>query len=137
NAITGWGGRLVGFEDVTLEGLLGRVLAPLVWLLGIPWEDAFWVGELVGVKTVLNEFVAFLRLEAILEGGGPVSERTAVITTYALAGFANFGSVAMTIAGIGGVAPNARRTLAELGLKSLLAGGLAALMTAALAALLL
>lgn len=137
NAITGWGGRLVGFEDITLEGLLGRVLAPVVWLLGIPWEDAFWVGELIGVKTVLNEFVAFIRLEGILEGGGPVSERTAVITTYALAGFANFGSVAMTIAGIGGVAPNARRTLAELGLKSLLAGGLAALMTAAMAALLL
>ena len=137
NAITGWGGSLVGFPDLSLEGILGRVLAPMMWLLGIPWADALWVGELVGVKTILNEFVAFLRLEAILEGGAPVSERTVVITTYALAGFANFGSVAMTIAGIGGVAPNARRTLAELGLKSLFAGALAALMTAALAALLL
>lgn len=137
NAITGWAGRLVGFQDVTLEGLLGQVLAPLVWLLGIPWGDALWVGELVGVKTILNEFVAFLRLERLLAEGAAVSERTVVITTYALAGFANLGSVAMTIAGIGGVAPNARRTLAELGLKSLLAGALAALMTAALAALLL
>ena len=137
NAITGWGGRLFGFENITLERLLGWVLAPLVWLLGIPWGDALWVGELVGVKTILNEFVAFLRLEALLDTGPPAAERTVVITTYALAGFANFGSVAMTIAGIGGVAPNARRTLAELGLKSLLAGALAAMMTAALAALLL
>ncbi len=137
NAITGWAGSIAGVEELTLEGMLGLAMAPVMWLVGIPWHDAVWVGELVGIKTILNEFVAFLRLESILEGGQAVPERTVIITTYALAGFANFGSVAMTIAGIGGVAPDSRRTLAELGLKSLAAGAMAALMTAALAALLL
>ena len=137
NAMVGWAGTLVGLQDLTLEGMLGTLLAPLMWLVGIPWTDALWVGELVGIKTILNEFVAFLQLESILSQGSDVSHRTAVVTTYALAGFANFGSIAMTIAGIGGVAPRAKKTLAELGLKSLVAGAMAALMTASLAALLL
>ena len=137
NAIVGWFGGLFGMDHLSLEWMLGRVLAPLMWLVGVPWADAVVVGELMGVKTILNEFVAFVRLEAILSEGGPLQERSVVIASYAIAGFANFGSIAMTIAGIGGVAPNARRTLAELGMKSLVAGTLATLSTAAIAGALL
>lgn len=137
NATIGWAGGFVGFPELTLEQLLGWGLAPVVWLVGIPWSEATVVGELVGIKTVLNEFVAFLRLETLLEGSQALSDRTVIITTYALAGFANFGSIAMTIAGIGGIAPNAKRHLAELGIRSMVAGAMAALMTASWAALLL
>ncbi len=86
---------------------------------------------------MLNEFVAFLRLDALLTEGAQLQDRSVVIISYAIAGFANFGSIAMTIAGIGGVAPSARRPLAELGIRSLIAGAMAALMTAAVAALLI
>ncbi len=137
NAFVGWIGGLAGFPELTLEWMIGRVIAPIIWLVGVPWVDAVTVGELVGVKTILNEFVAFLRLQALLESGSTLSPRSVILATYALAGFANFGSIAMTIAGIGGVAPNAKRTLAELGLKSLLAGTLATLTTAAVAGTLL
>lgn len=133
NALIGWAGAQVGMPYLTLEWALGRALAPILWLVGVPWVDAVVVGELMGVKTILNEFVAFLRLQELLEGGAPLAPRSVVLASYALAGFANFGSIAMTIAGIGAVAPDARRTLAELGIKSLVAGSLATLATAAVA----
>ena len=99
--------------------------------------DAGVVGQLVGVKTVLNEFVAFLQLQEIVSGGSVLSERSATIATYALAGFANFGSVAMQIAGIGEIAPERRQDLAQLGLRAMVGGLLAALMTASVAAMLI
>lgn len=138
NAGVGWLGGFVGAEGLSLEGILGTVLAPVAWLIGVPWADAPLVAELVGVKTVLNEFVAYVRLSDLLATDpGALQERSIVLSTYALAGFANFGSVAMQIAGIGELAPSRRDELARLGVRALIGGTLAALMTAAVAGVLL
>ncbi len=136
NAGIGWAGGWVGLEGLSLEGMLGVVLAPLAWLIGVPWADAPAVAELIGVKTVLNEFVAFIRLSESLGPGG-MQDRSMILCTYALAGFANFGSVAMQIAGIGALAPTKREELARLGFRALVGGTIAALMTAAVAGILL
>lgn len=137
NAGVGWLGGWVGAEELSLERILGVVLAPLAWLIGIPWADAPFVAELIGVKSVLNEFVAFVRLSEELSGGSALQERSVILCTYALAGFANFGSVAMQIAGIGELAPTKREELARLGFRALIGGTIAALMTAAVAGILL
>ncbi|MGY8779196.1 MAG: NupC/NupG family nucleoside CNT transporter [Longimicrobiales bacterium] len=137
NGVIGWVGALGGFADLTLERILGGVLAPVAWMLGIPWADAGLIGQMIGVDFVLNEFVAFARLSGTLASGQAVDPRSVVIGIYALTTFANFGSVAMTIAGIGAIAPSRRPDLARLGLKSMLAGLLASLATAAVAGILL
>ncbi len=137
NAGVGWLGGWVGAGGLSLEGILGVVLAPIAWLIGVPWADAPAVAELIGVKTVLNEFVAFVRLSEQLTGDGALQERSVILCTYALAGFANFGSVAMQIAGIGELAPTKREELARLGFRALIGGTIAALMTAAVAGILL
>lgn len=137
NACFGLAGRLVGFDGLTLQGVLGQLLSPIAWVIGVPWSDARTVGELIGVKTVLNEFVAFRQLSDNLQGASPIGERSAVLASYALAGFANFGSIAMQIAGIGELAPGKRAMLAELGMRALIGGAIAALMTAAVAGILL
>jgi CNT family concentrative nucleoside transporter len=108
----------------------------VAWLLGVPWSDAARVGQLVGLEVVLNEFVAFVRLEELLSSGVAMEGRSVVIALYALTSFANFGSVAMTLAGIGAIAPSRRHDLARLGLRAMLAGLLATLLTAALAGVL-
>lgn len=136
NGVVGWAGGLVGAEGLTLEGMLGWLLAPLAWMLGVSWADAGFVGQLIGVDAVLNEFVAFVQLAGALGSGVSLEPRSVIISIYALASFANFGSVAMTIAGVGEIAPSRRHDLARLGLKAMLAGLLAALMTAALAGIL-
>jgi CNT family concentrative nucleoside transporter len=133
NAFVGWTAGLVGVEGLTLESMMGWVLAPMAWLLGVPWGEAGIVGRLIGVEAVLNEFVAFVQLESLLREGVVLSGRSRVITIYALASFANFGSVAMTLAGLGGIAPSRRHDLARLGLRAMAAGLLGALMTAAVA----
>ncbi len=137
NAGVGWMGRTAGFADVTLQRMLGVVMAPVAWMIGVPWTDAHVVGELIGVKTVLNEFVAFRQLADYLQGPVVLSHRSMVLASYALAGFANFGSIAMQIAGMGELAPNKRSMLAELGMRALLGGLIASLMTAAVAGVLL
>lgn len=136
NAGIGWVGSLAGAPELTLQGLLGRALAPLAWAIGVPWQDARTVGELIGVKTVLNEFVAFRQLADHLQGTGALAPRSMVIASYALAGFANFGSIAMQIAGMGELAPSKRSLLAQLGPRALLGGALASLMTATVAGML-
>ena len=137
NAVVGWTGGLVGLEGLTLEGMLGWLLSPVAWMLGVPWADATLVGQLIGVEVVLNEFVAFVQLEHALGAGAAMDPRSVIISIYALASFANFSSIAMTIAGVGEIAPSRRQDLARLGLKAMLAGLLATLMTAALAGMLI
>jgi CNT family concentrative nucleoside transporter len=137
NALLGWGGSLVGLEALSLEAILGWVLAPLAWLMGVPWEDAVVVGSLMGVKTVLNEFVAYLQLSSILQGETPLQPRSVVIAIYALSGFANFSSIAIQLGGIGPIAPSRRHDLSRLGLRAMVAGSLAAFMTATIAGMLL
>jgi CNT family concentrative nucleoside transporter len=137
NAVLLWGGGLVGVEGLTLERILGWVLAPLAWLMGVPWSDAGTVGSLIGVKTAVNEFVAYLQLAGMMGEGGGLSARAEIISTYALLGFANFSSIAIQIGGIGGLAPERRGDLARLGLKAMIGGNLAAFMSASLAGMLL
>jgi CNT family concentrative nucleoside transporter len=133
NGILGWAGGIVGFEAVTLEMILGWLLAPLAWIMGVPWSDAPFVGSLLGVKTVLNEFFAYIRLASTLAGPHDLSPRSIVIATYALAGFANFASIAMQIGGIGSLAPSRRHDLSRVGLRAMVGGALAAFMTATVA----
>jgi len=129
-------GDWLGAPDVSLQSLLGLALAPLAWLLGVPWADAREVGALLGVKTVLNEFLAYRELALLVEGG-TLAPRSAVIASYALCGFANLGSLAILLGGIGGLAPGRRGEVARLGLRSIVSGSLASFLTACLAGFLL
>ena len=136
NDLIGGIGGLLGIADLTLEGILGVLLAPLAFLMGVPWHDATTVGSLLGIKTVLNEFLAYQQLgEAI--ANGQLSERSRVIASYALCGFANFGSLAILLGGIGGIVPSRRHEVASLGLYAILSGSLASFMTACLAGILI
>jgi CNT family concentrative nucleoside transporter len=131
-SVGGW----FGVEDLSLQKLLGYALAPLAWLLGVPWQDASQVGALLGIKTVLNEFIAYGEL-ADLVAAGAIAPRSAVIASYALCGFANFGSLAILLGGIGGLAPSRRPEVALLGVRSIVSGSLATFMTACVAGLLI
>ncbi len=130
-------GGVVGLDGLTLERIFGWVLAPLAWLMGVPWADAGQVGALIGVKTVLTEFIAYLQLAGTLAVDGSLSPRGAVIATYALLGFANLPSIAIQIGGIGGIAPERRGDLSRLGVRAMVGGNLAAFMSASLAGMLL
>jgi concentrative nucleoside transporter, CNT family len=132
--LQGWGALAEG-QSVTLEIFLGWLLAPLAWVMGVPWGDAVAVGSLLGIKTVANEFVAYLRLADLL-AADVLSPRSIVISTYALAGFANFSSIAIQIGGIGGIAPSRRSDLSRVGLRAMVGGSLAAFLTATIAGIL-
>ncbi len=119
---------------IDLQWIFGHVLAPVAWLLGVPWHDALAVGNLMGTKLVLNEFVAFSLLGPLK---GHIAARSFTIATYALCGFANFSSIGVQIGGIGALAPARKRDLARLGFRALLAGTLANYLAAAIAGLLL
>ncbi|MEJ2185287.1 MAG: nucleoside transporter C-terminal domain-containing protein [Gemmatimonadota bacterium] len=149
NALLGWATGIIGLtgwlqahgvlqagHSLTLEHLLGWVLAPVAWIMGVPWHDATTIGSLLGVKTVVNEFVAYLQLQNLLASGASLSPRSVIIATYALAGFANFSSIAIQIGGIGGIAPSRRSDLSRLGFRAMIAGTIAAFMTATIAGIL-
>jgi CNT family concentrative nucleoside transporter len=137
NGMLGWAGGLVGVEGLTLEAILGWVLAPLAWLMGVPWADAPQIASLMGVKTVLNEFFAYIQLAGVLGGEHDLQPRSIIIVTYALAGFANFSSIAIQLGGIGGIAPSRRHDLSRLGLRAMIGGSIAAFMTATVAGMIL
>ena len=118
---------------LTFEQMLGWVFAPLAWLIGIPWGEAGQAGALLGVKTVLNEFVAYLQLAAVAPEA--LSDRSRLILTYALCGFANFGSLGIMIGGIAAMVPSRRAEVASLGAKTMVSGTLSTLMTAAVVGL--
>ena len=128
-------GQAVNSPGLSLERILGLLLAPLAFLMGVPWHEAPTVASLIGVKTVLNEFLAYQQLGDLM-AAGQLGERSRVIASYALCGFANFGSLAILLGGIGGIAPGRRAEVASLGLRSILAGSLASFMTACMAGLL-
>ena len=131
SGVGGWFGQ----PNLSFQMLVGYLFAPVMFLLGIPWDEAQVAGGLFGTKIVLNEFVAFIDLGAMEPG--TLSARTQAIVTFALCGFANFSSIAIQMAVTGGLAPNQRPVIARLGLKALAAGSLANLMSAALAGLFL
>ena len=134
----GWAGSITGLEDwlgqpLDLALILGWIFAPLAFLVGVPWSEAVTVGGLIGTKIVANEFVAYVALGDLQVD---LSDRSVLIATYALCGFANFASIAIQIGGIGGIAPARRPDLARLGLKAVLAGALVSLLNAAWAGIL-
>ena len=136
NALLGWVGGLVGFPTLSLELILSFLLAPIAWLMGIPWADCGQVGTLLGKRTILNEFIAYVDLQTLIQENR-ISERAVIIATYALCGFANIGSIGIQIGGIGGIAPNRQPDLAQLGLRAMIGGTLACFMTASIAGMLL
>lgn len=139
-----WLGDVTGLSAVLgkptdMATLLGYVLSPIAWLIGVPWQDANIVGGLIGQKIVLNEFVAYLQLADIVNGKVPgvvLTDQGKLIATYALCGFANFSSIAIQIGGIGGLAPDRRQDLARFGMRAVLGGTIATLMTATIAGVL-
>ncbi|TXB68953.1 NupC/NupG family nucleoside CNT transporter [Phaeodactylibacter luteus] len=118
------------FEGFNIEYVLGMLFAPLAWLLGVASEDVLLVGQLLGLKTTLNEFFAYAALEGIKD---QISYKSLLIATYALCGFANFASIGIQIGGIGAIAPSQRKTLTEFGIKALIGGTVACFLTAAIA----
>jgi CNT family concentrative nucleoside transporter len=125
-------------SELTLRGLLGYVFAPLAWMMGISWGDCHIAGELLGVRLISNEFIAYAELgPMIAQPDAPISPRTQILLSYALCGFANFGSIGVQLGGIGAAAPTRASDLAGLGLRAMLGGMLACFMTACVAGVLL
>jgi CNT family concentrative nucleoside transporter len=133
-----WIGEVTGLDSVvgqplSLSLILGYILSPLAWIIGIPWSEAVIVGGLIGEKIVLNEFVAYLHLGELKD---TLSQHSVLISTYALCGFANFSSIAIQLGGIGGLAPKRRPDIARLGIRAVIGGTLATMMTATIAGVL-
>jgi len=124
----------IGGRPLTLQRVLGGALAPVVWLMGVPWQEAPAAGRLMGIKTMLNEFLAYLELSRLAPG--TLSDRSMLIMTYAMCGFANPGSLGIMIGGMGTMAPGRRSEIVSLGLRSVVAGTLATCMTGAVVGIL-
>jgi len=127
---------ILGVMDLSLQQILGWIFSPLAWVMGIPWHEAGTMGTLMGEKLVLTELIAYGDL-AELRATNSISDRSAIIASYALCGFANFASVGIQLGGIGGIAPERRKDLAKLVLKAMLGGALASWLTATLAGILI
>ena len=132
NGLLGGIGGWFGIEGLTLQGILGKLLAPLAWLLGVPWHEAAAAGSLIGQKFIMTEFIAYLSFSEITD---TLSPHTQVIVTFALCGFANLTSIAILLGGMGSLVPERRQDIAALGFMSVLAGTLSNLMSAVLASL--
>jgi concentrative nucleoside transporter, CNT family len=135
NAILGL--IIIGDTPLSLQLILGWFFAPFAFFMGVPWAEANTVGMLLGEKLVLTEFVAYLHLGELMNGGEALSQRSATIASYALCGFANFASIGIQIGGIGGIAPERMSEIASLGIRAMIGGTLAAFMTATIAGVLL
>ena len=135
NGLLGGLGNIFGVPELSFQRIVGYVFQPIMFLIGVPWQEAGTAGGLFGTKIVLNEFVAFIDLGAMQ--AGELSARSRAIVTFALCGFANFSSIAIQMAVTGGLAPNQRPMIAKLGIKALIAGSLANLMSAALAGMMM
>ena len=136
NAILGWALSWTAW-NFTIQEAVGWLNVPFAWLMGVPPDECARVGSVLGERVVLNEFMGYLQLTSMMEGEGALSPRTSAIATYALCGFANFGSVAIQIGGISTLAPDRRADLAKLGLKAMVGGVLACYLTATVAGLLM
>lgn len=130
NGLLQYFGAFVGFEDITLELLLGYLLGPVAWLLGIPWAEASTAGSLIGQKLILNEFVAYVAFSGVSELLSPIAQ---AVVIFALCGFANLSSIAILLGGLGAIAPSRRDDISRLGVRALIAATLANLMSAAVA----
>jgi CNT family concentrative nucleoside transporter len=125
----------VAGEALTFQRILGWLMGPVCWLMGIPWSEAAAAGSLMGVKTILNEFIAYVQLSNL--PAGTLSGRSELIMTYALCGFANFGSLGIMLGGLTTMVPERRKEIVSLGMKSILAGTLATCCTGAVVGIIL
>jgi CNT family concentrative nucleoside transporter len=150
NYFFGWVGGWSGLNDIianntpydkfSLETVLGIVFAPLMWLIGVAKEDMMLMGQLLGIKLAASEFVAYIQLAELKNAANSIHltyEKSVIMATYMLCGFANFASIGIQIGGIGSLAPNQRKTLSEFGLKAVIGGSLASLLSATIAGMLL
>lgn len=137
NGMLGGIGGWVGMPDLSLGMIFGWVFRPLAWILGVPWGEAGVAGQMIGTKLAINEFVGYMEFAPYLTSDAPMqlADKTKAIITFALCGFANFSSIAILIGGLGGLAPNRRGDIARLGLKAVIAGSLANLLSATIAGL--
>ncbi|MEM7730437.1 MAG: nucleoside transporter C-terminal domain-containing protein [Pseudomonadota bacterium] len=133
NGMLGWAGGLVGMDTLSIQSILGWFFSPLMWAIGVPWEEARIGGAIFGEKVVLNEFIAYLSL---IEAQDSLSEKSVTILTFALCGFANFASIGILLGGLGTIIPDRKPEIARMGLKAVFAASLANLMSAALAGIL-
>jgi CNT family concentrative nucleoside transporter len=122
------------YKDLTLAGILGKVLAPLAWLMGIPWADASKFGDLLGTQVMINEFVAYAKLGTYASS---IEPRTSILATYALCGFCNLSSIGIQIGGISALVPERRGDLSRIGLKAMLAGAFATWCTCCVAGIII
>ncbi|KAH9369547.1 hypothetical protein HPB48_019665 [Haemaphysalis longicornis] len=130
NTMVGWFGAIVALDFLSFEWLLGQIFTPLAFAMGVPWDDCGVVGELIGIKTFANEFIAYSRLSELAKN---IQPRSVVIATYALCGFSNFGSIGIMLGAMGAMAPARKGDLAEVSLRALAAGSAACFMTACVA----
>ncbi|XP_077999869.1 solute carrier family 28 member 3-like [Glandiceps talaboti] len=135
NAVLSWLGGMVGYPELSFEVICSYVLMPVAWLMGTPWEDCHIVAELIGIKTFLNEFVAYAKLSVILKEGR-ISKRGELIATYALCGFSNISALGIQLGGITPMCPARKTDLAEVAVRALIAGSIACFMTACVAGVL-
>ena len=133
NGIIGGVGGWFGFEHASLESILGYLLAPLAWVMGVDWSDANLAGSLIGQKLAINEFVAYLNFSPYLQTAGTLDAKTVAIISFALCGFANFGSIGVVVGAFSAVAPHRAPEIAQLGLRALAAATLSNLMSATIA----
>ena len=139
NGLLGWAGSWLGYPQITMQLILGYLLAPVAFLLGVPWNEAVQAGGFIGQKIVLNEFVAYVDLanymdpaKAAAAGVQVLSTHTQIIVTFALCGFANLASIAIQLGGLSSIAPQRRSELARLGLRAMIGGTLSNFMSAAI-----
>ncbi|HEY9800856.1 MAG TPA: NupC/NupG family nucleoside CNT transporter [Leptolyngbyaceae cyanobacterium] len=136
NALLGWIGSYIGLPQLSLEWILSFIMAPIAFLMGVPWADCAQVGALLGKKTILNEFLAYVDLGNLIKTG-KISQRGVIIATYALCNFANIGSIGITIGGMTGMAPHRQHDFARLGVRTMIGGLLAGFITASIAGMLI
>ena len=136
NALLGWFGGLISLPQLSLELICAYLMAPVAWLMGVPWADCAEVGIVLGKKTILNEFIAYLDLMELVKQQA-ISERSLIISTYALCGFSHIGAIGIQIGGIGAMVPQRQGDLARLGVRAMIAGSLACFMTACIAGMLI
>jgi len=127
---------LLSFVGISMDGVLGFIFKPLAWTMGVPWEEAGTLGMLMGEKIVFTELIAYGDLKELMASDA-ISDRTAIIASYALCGFANFGSIGIQLGGLGGIAPDRKTDLAKLVTKAMIGGALASWLTATIAGLLI
>jgi CNT family concentrative nucleoside transporter len=137
NWILGGIGSMFAMPSLSLDQIFSFLFSPFAYLLGVPWEDAPEVGNLLGMKTAINEFVAYLQLSDLVHNGVLKNTKSIVIATYALCGFANFASIGIQIGGLSALAPSRRQDFAKIGFRAMIAGTLACFQTAAIAGMLL